>query len=242
MNDSENRKLETFRRMFDVGQAHASDFAPNSLATQLFTVLGDVIAKLGQHSSKHVSSRGAARQGTATRDEARDILRELMEAIRRSARVMAADVPGLDNKFRMPPAGNDQLLLTTARAFLADATPMAAQFIAYELPANFLQNLADAIAALETAMSEQSGGFGNAAAARAEIEEAIELGMDTKRKLDAIMKNKYANNPAVLAEWASASHIERAPKHKAEPSQPTTTPGPGSDTKPGAGSDKPPTA
>jgi len=223
MNDSQNRKLETFRRMFDFGQAHASDFAPNSLAMQLFTVLGDVITKLGEHGSKHVSSRGAARQGTATRDEARDVLRELMEAISRIARVMSAEVPGLDDKFRMPPAGNDQLLLASARAFLADVTPMAAQFIAYELPADFPQRLADAIAALETAMSEQSSGVGNSVAARAAIEETVELGMDTKRKLDVIMKNKYANNAAVLAEWTSASHIERAPKHKEEPSS-TPTP------------------
>jgi hypothetical protein len=239
MTDSENRKLETFVRIVDFGTAHASDFAPASLAKQLFTTLTGIVAELDGHASQHVSSRGAARQGTTTRAEARDALRELMEAIRRTARVMALDVPGLDDKFRVPPVDNDQLLLTSARAFLTDATPLAAQFIAHELPTNFLQNLADAIAALETAMSEQSSGVGNAVAARAAIEETVDQGMDMKRKLDAIVKNKYANNPAVLAEWASASHIERAPKHKATAPQPTTpatgssTPGAGGDPKPG---------
>ncbi len=234
MNDFNNRRHETFTRMTDFGRAHATDFAPNSLATQLLTSLAGTVATLDHQASKHVSSHGSARQGTATREEARTVLRELMEAIRRTARVMAQDITGLDDKFRMPPPGNDQLLLTSARAFLVDATPLATQFIAHELPADFLEDLADAIAALEAAMGQQSSGVGNAVAARAAIEETFEQGMDTKRKLDAIMKNKYANNPAVLAEWLSASHIERAPKHKkestkAEEDNPTPPPAGGSD-------------
>lgn len=233
MNDFNNRRHETFTRMTDFGKARATDFAPSSLATQLFTTLAGVVATLDQQASKHVSSHGAARQGTATREEARAVLRELMEAIRRTARVMAQEITGLDDKFRMPPPGNDQLLLTSARAFLVDATPLAAQFIAHELPPDFLEDLADAIAALEAAMGQQSSSVGNAVAARAALEETFELGMDTKRKLDAIMKNKYANNPAVLAEWTSASHIERAPKHKKEkPAGGTPTPPPAGGSNP----------
>lgn len=232
MTDSENRKHETFTRMVDFGKTHAADFAPSSLATQLFTALGGIVTQLDQHASKHVSSHGAARQGTATRGEARDVLRESLEAIRRTARVMGQDVPGLEDKFRLPPLDNDQLLLTVARAFLADATPLAAQFIAHELPATFLQDLADAIAALEAAMGQQASGVGNAVAARVAIEETVDQGMNTKRKLDAIMKNKYANNLAVLAEWASASHIERAPRHKPE----TQTSGGGTPSTTGGGS------
>jgi hypothetical protein len=225
MIDSENRKLQTFTRMEDFGQAHASDFAANSLALQLFTTLSGIVTKLEQHGSKHVSSHGAARQGTATRGEARDALRELMEHIRRTARVMDQEVPGLSDKFRMPPPFNDQLLLTSARAFLAEATPLSAQFIAHELPATFLEDLADDIAAMEAAMSDQSSGIGNAVAARASIETTIDEGMVVKSKLHAIIMNKYANDPAVLAEWASASHIERAPKHKAPSSSTPTTSG-----------------
>ena len=224
MRDPENRTLQTFTRMDDFGQAHASDFAANSLARQLFTTLSGIVAKLEQHGSKHVSSHGAARQGTATRGEARDTLRHLMESIRSTARVMDAEIPGLSDKFRMPPPFNDQLLLTSARAFLAEATPLELQFVAHELPADFLQDLADNIAALEAAMSEQSSGIGNARAARASIEATIDEGMVVKSKLHAIIRNKYANDRAVLAEWASVSHIERAPKHRAPSSSTQTTP------------------
>jgi hypothetical protein len=233
VNDSENRKHETFTRVVDFGKAHATDFAPNSLGTQLFTTLAGIVTTLDGHAAKQSSSRGAARQGTATRGEARDAVREDIEAINRTARAMADEVPGINDKFGVPPVGNDQLLLTAARAALLDATPIAAKFIAHEMPADFLQDLSDDIAALEKAMSEQSGGIGNAVAARAAIEETVDEGVTTKRKLDAIIKNRYANNAAVLAEWASVSHIERAPKHKAAPPPPPpSATGPGSTTPP----------
>jgi hypothetical protein len=47
------------------------------------------------------------------------------------------------------------------------------------------------------------------------------------RKLDPIIRNKYANDPATLAAWTSASHIERAPKRKKE--SPPSTPSPKED-------------
>jgi hypothetical protein len=56
---------------------------------------------------------------------------------------------------------------------------------------------------------------------------SIDRGINVVRKLDAIVKNKYANNPAVLGEWASASHNERAPRHKQ-----TTAPQPPSPSPP----------
>jgi len=56
-----------------------------------------------------------------------------------------------------------------------------------------------------------------------DIDELIERGNDIVRKLDAIVRNKYANNVGVLAEWTSASHTERAPRKKTEPT-PSTSP------------------
>jgi len=113
---------------------------------------------------------------------------------------------------------------TAARAFATDAAPLSAQFIAHELPADFLADLNADIAALEAAISDQSGGVGDHVAANAAIDDAIDRGVEVVRKLDAIVKNKYANNPATLAEWTSASHTERAPRRKA--STPATPPPP----------------
>lgn len=223
MDDKERRKLETYARIEDFGTAHDKDFASNSLGKQIFAEISTIVASLTGHASSEASGRGSARQGTSSRGSAREELRADLEAIRRTARAMADDVPGIDDKFRIPRNNNDQQLLTAARAFLADATPLSAQFIAHELPADFLQDLQDDIAALEAAISGQASGVGDHVAAGAEINATIEAGDVAKRKLDAIVRNKYANNPGVLAEWTSASHTERAPKHKKE-TPPATSP------------------
>ena len=43
------------------------------------------------------------------------------------------------------------------------------------------------------------------------MDDAIGPGIEVVRKGGAIIKNKYGENPAVLAEWTSVSHTERAP-------------------------------
>jgi hypothetical protein len=39
--------------------------------------------------------------------------------------------------------------------------------------------------------------------------------MNAVRELDAIVRNTFRDDPATLAEWTSARHIERAPRHAA---------------------------
>jgi hypothetical protein len=130
------------------------------------------------------------------------------------------DEPGLNEKFRLPRGNNDQQLLSSARAFATDALPLKAQFFTHELPADFLEDLAADITALEAAIGDQSGAFGSRVAAGAAIDDAMERGAVITRKLDAIIKNKYGNNRATLAEWTSASHTERAPRRGGGGSQP----------------------
>jgi hypothetical protein len=217
-----------FVRVRDFGQAHTSDFSPTGLAHQQFTALATVITELDGHAAAESSGRGAARQGTETRAQARAALREDLEAINRTARAMADDVPGIDDKFRLPRGTNDKNLLNAARAFKADATPLKAQFIAHEMPADFLEDLQADIDALEAAISNQGSGIGNHVAASAAIDDTINRGSDLVRKLDAMVRNKYSNNPSALAEWTSASHTERAPRRStgggSTPTPPPATP------------------
>ena len=214
MNDSERRKRETFLRSCGFGDAHASDFADGSLAKQYFAALLAVCGEIDHLAATEINAFGSARSGTDLRQQARDAIIGDLQSLRRTALAMRDEVPGIEAKFRIPYDNNDRTLLSAARAALADATPIKARFLAHELPADFLEDLAADIAALEAAMSDQATGTGNHVSAAAAIDEAIGRGMALLRKLDAIMRNKYANNAAVLAEWTSASHVERAPKRK----------------------------
>ena len=51
-------------------------------------------------------------------------------------------------------------------------------------------------------------------AATAEIGESIRRGMVARRILDGVVRNVFASDVGKLAAWASASHVERAPKKK----------------------------
>jgi hypothetical protein len=220
----------------DFGLEHRADFAPTSLATQLFTTIKDIVDELDGHAASQTASSGASRQGTATREQARLAVREDLKAISGTAAVMSDKFPGLDEKFRLPREDNDQDLMSAGNAFIAEATPIAADFIAHEMAADFLDDLRADLQALEDSMSAQSAGKGHRIAAGAAIDQLIDNGVAAVRKLNAIMKNKYANNPAVLAQWVSASHTERDPRHKGAPSSTPTSGGSGSSSGGGASS------
>jgi hypothetical protein len=223
MEDTQNRRHEMFVRVKNFGVGHANDFAPDGLGTQLFADLGGIVAQLDNHASAEASGVGKAREGTSTRGAFREALRDDLEAINRTARAMAEDTPGIGEKFRLPRGNNDQALLNAARAFATDAAPWSAQFINHEMPADFLTDLNTDIANMEAAISHQAGGVGGHVAAGVAIDEAIDAGMVIVHKLDAIVRNKYANNPATLAEWTSTSHTERSPRRKAPaPAAPPT--------------------
>ncbi|MEA2205962.1 MAG: hypothetical protein QOE77_2738 [Blastocatellia bacterium] len=226
MNDNETRRHQMFIRVRDFGTAHTDDFAAASLGKTLFNNLNTIITELDGHAAAQSSSAGSQHQGTTTRGQARAQLRDAMEAIARTARAMSSDLPGIADKFLVPHNNNDSELLTTARAFAGDAAPHSAQFIAHELPADFLAELNTDISALEAAMSDQSGGNVGHVSARAAIDETINRGNETVHKLDAIVRNKYANNSAVLAAWTSASHTERAPRRHTGPVATTPPPNP----------------
>jgi hypothetical protein len=44
----------------------------------------------------------------------------------------------------------------------------------------------------------------------------MDEGIKTMQELDPVMRNLFADDPAALAQWYSARHVERAPRRKKE--------------------------
>lgn len=220
MNDLEIRRYEMFKHVRDFGATYGSAFASGSLASGHFAEIAAAIEQLDGHAAAQSSGRSALRQSTAGKAAARDALHEQLEMIRRTARAMALVTPGLDDKFRIPRNATDTKLLATARAFLNDATPLKDEFIKREMPATFLEDLDAQIRAFELAAGGQNAGNDASVSARASIDGAIEHGMKAVRQLDPIVRNKFHNDPAGLAAWMSAVHIERAARPSAVAQKP----------------------
>lgn len=129
---------------------------------------------------------------------------------------MALVIPGIEDKFRMPRDVKDQDLLSVARAFVADAEPYKAEFIRRGLPADFLKDLKADIIALEQAITGHIQGTEEHVAATAAIDDLIDEGVRTMQELDPVIRNIFADDPATLAQWLSARHVERAPRRRKE--------------------------
>ncbi len=100
---------------------------------------------------------------------------------------------------------------------------MRAQFVAYELPADFVASLRADRTAIADAnklnQSEVQDGVGNTKL----IDELLGEINDVIGGLDAIIFNKCTRQPEKLRAWQSASHVERAPQRNKKPT-PTPTP------------------
>lgn len=145
-----------------------------------------------------------------------------MKHISRTARALAIDNPGLDRLFSVPDGKNDQKLAAAAREFVREAAKFQADLTGYGLPTNFVAALTDDIEALEDLLTQGSGSRGDQAEATALIDEKIGTAMDIVRRLDAIARNIYRNNPARLAKWTTARHVRRVGRSKPPATEPTT--------------------
>jgi hypothetical protein len=102
--------------------------------------------------------------------------------------------------------------LSTARSFHAEATPLKALFLEYDMPANFLETLNASINKFEQAVNRQNTGAGGRTQSRAGIDENQERATLEVERLDTVIRNKFRGDPARLAAWESASHLERGPR------------------------------
>jgi len=126
---------------------------------------------------------------------------------------MAFDIPGLDDKFRLP-RGSDLNLLMTARAFVVDATPMKNDFVRFGLPEDFLEDLKADILAFEQATMARNQSLEERTASVAAIDEKLARGMKAAKQLDLILRNILRNDIQMLTAWMTASHVERVPHRR----------------------------
>src|SRR5438552_2714191 len=200
----EIRKYEMLVRVRDFGNNYGHLFPESTLAGKEFAAVDASVKELRDYA---VDKRSTARDGVLSRAVARRALVGHVEMVRRTASAMAADVPDLKNKFRMP-TRTDAELLTAGHQFLRDAEPLKHQFNMHGMPRTFLADLKELVKQFETAVAQWNAAKGENAGARKNIETALETGLAALRKLDAIVPNQLQGDPGTLANWEHERHIE----------------------------------
>jgi hypothetical protein len=123
--------------------------------------------------------------------------------------------PGLEEKFRLPHSASDQAWLALARSCAQDAVPLKAELARWSLNEKFFNDFDAQITAFAQSIESRAQKTGERVAATASIDGAIERGTNAVRALDAVVHNTFREDAGTLAEWTSASHVERQP-HESE--------------------------
>jgi hypothetical protein len=173
--------------------------------------LDDVIVGLGAVAvEQEASSRTAAVQAKA-RDEAR---RELYKKHLRPIAMIAKEIfgrTGIDKAFRLPRSSSSNQPLLAAAAAMADAAERAKDaFLARGLPADFVDKLRAAAARVDTARKERRDSARRHVTSTAAVEDLLRRGRSAVRQLDALLRPRLEDDPALLAAWESAILVRSA--------------------------------
>jgi hypothetical protein len=77
MKDLFNRQFDTLVRVSAFYRKHSHLFSPESLSAKMFEVIGEAIAELTRHIGSQAAGSALAREGSISRAEARQALRDV---------------------------------------------------------------------------------------------------------------------------------------------------------------------
>ena len=229
MNDRSRKRLRRGERVRDLIKSLTTVFLEGSKGAASITKIVQLIERAKALDTSFVTNAREFVNVSGAKGDARKELRDILRTIARTARTVGMDDPEVRGKFRIPKGSlSDQALLSTARSFVAEATPLKDSFVAYGLSADFADVFGQKIEAFEehsvrhnTSKSARASDNAGVAAALDELDAEVE-------RLDTIMRNTFADDPETLAAWDLARRVERLPqRHRDKNGDNGGTPQPG---------------
>ncbi len=217
MGYTENAIYNTGITMDSFGDANETAFK-DTKAVGYFVDLKALVAEASEFGSLRRASGSAKESNTEHKGVLkRSVIANLRE-IARTAQLKEDEEPDFVNEFKLPPHNlNYQKTIEVAHAFADKGTPIEAEFTEYGLRAGTFQELTDDTAALEQANRQQGAAGTTKVGANARLDEVLKGILDQRRKIDVIARNIFADNAQKLAEWLTASHVERSARRSTTP-------------------------
>ncbi len=203
---------DMFNRVLDVLPIEFADLPKNSAASAAAADLQTQYNVAINESAAKSGFQGESESGTAVRAVARRNIEDYLSTLARTARSLARTMPGFDKNY--PPAADldDTELLNEARAVAPRAIADQSVFEGRGLTLAFLESIDDFIADFDASQDTTNAADGSRGAAVSEKNTAYEKGLDDVDVLNDFIRNFYRDQPAKLAAWKIASHIERSAK------------------------------
>src|SRR5665213_1224778 len=211
--------VATFKTVDAFGIKYATDFSAASLGGQQFALVHAAVPLTSNLGATQVSGGEQTHSAVLAKVAGRFHLHDDMIGITNAAHsLVLLGNPAIAGNFLMPPNNGDQALLNSARAFAADAVAFSDALISTGLSADFITTLNADIPDFETAVTTKGTALGTQAGATGGLEDAAHKAAVALHVLGTIVKNTYKNDPAKLAEWATASHVQKhTPVPRAKP-------------------------
>ncbi len=211
--------VATFKTVDAFGTKYAADFPPASLGGQQFALVHAAVPLTAGLGATQVSGGEQTHSAVLAKVAGRFHLHDDMIGITNTAHsLVLLGNTAIAGKFLMPHNNGDQALLNSARAFAADAVAFSDALISTGLAAGFITTLNADITAFEAAVNAKGSALGTQAGATGGLEDAAHKAAVALHVLGTIVKNTYKNDPAKLAEWATASHVQKhTPVPRAKP-------------------------
>jgi hypothetical protein len=191
--------------------------------TGLFTQVTTHLGAMRNWAAGQTTDNGDLREGAAEKRNLASEIYGVLRDIREIAKGLeiAGDV-GLTENFRLPATRAYAKVLASARSFVANVTPISADFIASGMPATFVADLEAKITAFETATGAKSEGLTDRVGSTAVLDVAAAAGLKAVQQLRGIMRVHLRATPELLAGWKSAARVATSSQKKAatEPAAP----------------------
>ena len=226
MSDRKRNVLDAAQRIDFYGEANPQLKTEVPYTVELFNVNKSCIDRLVQAGITSASAGGAGTSGTRSKAARFEEIVDDLRLVAKTARRMEKKDPNFVNTFILP-RGNPTYdeAMERADSFLRDAPANRAGFTQYALTEQFFAELAADVAEFRDAWQQQADGKRTGVGATADTDAAIEAFLDNRKELDRVLKNRFRTDPVKLAEWLTASHIERR-RSTANQDQPAANPPP----------------
>ena len=194
----------------------------NARATVLFGLNQTVVTNMADAGAAQEEGRGIFQGATADRVRLGADLRILVRKAAGIARILdPVTFPEVRQQVRGPRSSSYQALIASAAAIKTAVTPAAvkAAFVERGMAADFDTELEDLSESLQEATARKGLGRSTRVGGTVGLLAESRRGLAIVRELDAIMDVILADNPVLLTEWKSVSHVRRAPQRAAQPGE-----------------------
>jgi len=208
MNAYEERVAQSLRRVQGWFAANPELVAGNPSLGKQVEALGGIVIRLTDHATAQDEKQ--AQTLLISKDEIdkrREVLKHQMAPIAQVGRALRGTVPGIG--VLTLPKGNapTPVIITAAEAMAKKAEIYKDVLVENGLPADFIEQLKQAAAALKASVDGRGLARASMVAATRGVKSEVALGRRVVAILDAVVTGLIRSNPTKLAEWEQLKRV-----------------------------------